>query len=117
MNQILSKEDIVGQNNTAITRHTVFSSFLWRFFERTGAQLVRFLVEIILARLLAPSVYGTVALVTVFTNLLNVFIDSGFGNALVQKKLFFIWGCLPHPLLLRLFTGIRSLCRSYGYSP
>lgn len=61
-------------------------NFLWRFFERVGAQSVGFIVSIILARLLDPSVYGTVALVTVFTSILQVFIDSGFGSALIQKK-------------------------------
>ena len=39
-----------------------------------------------LARLLAPEVYGLVALVTVFTTILQVFVDSGMGNALIQKK-------------------------------
>ena len=64
----------------------ILTSFLWRFAERCGAQFVSFAVSIVLARLLAPEVYGTIALVTVFTTVLNVFIDSGFGNALIQKK-------------------------------
>ena len=59
---------------------------IWRFLERCGAQGVTFLVSVILARLLDPSVYGTVALVTVFTAILQVFVDSGMGNALIQKK-------------------------------
>lgn len=62
------------------------SNFLWRFAERCGARGVTFIVQIILARLLAPEVYGVIALVTVFTTILNVFVDSGFGNALIQKK-------------------------------
>ncbi len=60
--------------------------FLWRFAERTGAQGVQFIVSIVLARVLTPEAYGIVALVTVFTSLLQVFVDSGLGNALVQKK-------------------------------
>lgn len=59
---------------------------MWRFMERFGAQGVTFVVSIILARLLDPEVYGIVAIVTVFTAILNVFIDSGLGNALIQKK-------------------------------
>ena len=54
--------------------------------ERCGAQGVSFIVSMVLGRLLGPSVYGTVALVTVFTLILQVFVDSGFGNALIQKK-------------------------------
>lgn len=64
----------------------VVTNFIWRFLERIGAQGVSFMVSIVLARLLDPSVYGTIALVTVFTSILQVFVDSGFGTALVQKK-------------------------------
>ena len=64
----------------------VFSNLLWRFAERSGAQIVAFVVSIVLARLLAPEAYGTIALVTVFTSVLQVFIDSGMGVALIQKK-------------------------------
>ncbi len=66
--------------------NNVFPNLLWRFAERCGAQGVAFIVQIVLARLLAPEVYGVIALVTVFTTILNVFVDSGFGNALIQKK-------------------------------
>lgn len=64
----------------------VTSNFLWRFFERCGAQGVSFVVSIILGRLLGPDVYGTVALVTVIINIMQTFVDSGLGNALIQKK-------------------------------
>lgn len=62
------------------------SSLVWRFMERCGAQGVSFVVSIVLARLLAPEVYGLIALVTVFTAILQVFVDSGMANALIQKK-------------------------------
>lgn len=65
---------------------TVATNFVWRFLERCGAQGVTFVVSIVLARLLEPTVYGTVALVTVFTTIMQVFVDSGLGNALIQKK-------------------------------
>ena len=67
-------------------KNKVLSGLVWRFAERIGAQLVGFVVSIILARLLEPSMYGTIALITVFTSILQVFIDSGLGNALIQKK-------------------------------
>ncbi|GLG06128.1 lipopolysaccharide biosynthesis protein [Sellimonas catena] len=65
---------------------TVISNLLWRFAERSGAQIVTFIVSIILARLLEPEAYGTISLITVFTTILQVFVDSGLGNALIQKK-------------------------------
>lgn len=62
------------------------TNFLWRFAERCGAQGVSFIVSLVLARLLSPDDYGTVALMTVFISILSVFIDSGFSAALIQKK-------------------------------
>lgn len=67
-------------------REKVFYNFVWRFLERCGAQGVTLIVSIILARLLEPKVYGTLALVTVFTTILQAFVDGGLGNALIQKK-------------------------------
>lgn len=64
----------------------VLKNLIWRFLERCGSQGVAFLVSVLLARNLLPEVYGTVALVTVFTSILLVFVDSGFGVALIQKK-------------------------------
>ena len=67
-------------------KKTVATGFLWRLAERFGAQGVTLIVSIVLARLLDPEVYGTLALVTVFTSILQVFVDSGFASALIQKK-------------------------------
>lgn len=64
----------------------VVSGFFWRFLERCGAQGVTFIVSIVLARILDTTVYRTIALVTVFTTIMQVFVDSGLGNALIQKK-------------------------------
>lgn len=64
----------------------VFSNFIWRFAERSGAQGVKLVVELVLARLLLPEDYGSVALVAVFITILNVFVDSGLASALIQKK-------------------------------
>lgn len=64
----------------------VISGLAWRFSERFLAQIVSFIVSIVLARLLSPDEYGTVALVTIFITIGNVFVDGGFNNALVQKK-------------------------------
>ena len=68
------------------TKQSVMSNLIWRFAERSGAQIVSFIVSIVLARLLVPEAYGKIALITVFTTILQVFVDSGLGNALIQKK-------------------------------
>lgn len=69
-----------------LNKNNVLSNFAWRFLERCGAQTITFVVSVLLARLLDPTVYGTISLVTVFTNIMQVFVDSGMGNALIQKK-------------------------------
>ena len=109
------------QHNNYKNRAT--SGLLWTFLERFGAQCVTLIVSIILARLLDPVVFGTVAIVTVFMEILNVFIDSGLGNALIQKKdaddidfssvfYFNIFMCIA--LYLVLFFLAPLMSRFYG---
>lgn len=62
------------------------SGFAYKFAERVGAQGISFCIQLLLARLLMPSDYGVVALVTVFVVILDVFVIYGFGNALVANK-------------------------------
>ena len=64
----------------------IVSNLIWRFMERCGAYGVKFLVELVIARILLTEDYGLVALITVFIEILNVFVDSGMANALIQKK-------------------------------
>lgn len=64
----------------------IVNGFIWRVLERFGAHGITFIVSLILARLLDPNTYGLVALVTVITSILQVFVESGLGTALIQKK-------------------------------
>lgn len=72
-------------DNNNLTKK-ISTNLIWRLLERFGAQGVTFIVSIVLARLLDPEVYGTIALITVITSILQVFVDSGLGTALIQKK-------------------------------
>ncbi len=47
---------------------------------------IAFISSIVLARLLTPHDYGCIGMLIVFTSLASTFIDSGFGEALIQKK-------------------------------
>ncbi|NBH32780.1 lipopolysaccharide biosynthesis protein [Clostridiaceae bacterium] len=67
-------------------RNRIFSGLLWSCGERMTAQLVSFLVSIILARMVTPREYGVIALVMIFISIGNIFVTDGFGNALVQKQ-------------------------------
>lgn len=64
----------------------VSSGFIWRLLERFGAQGVTLIVSIALARIISPKIYGNIALVMIFITIMQVFVDSGLGNSLIQKK-------------------------------
>ena len=64
----------------------VAKGVFWVLMEKFGIQAAHFVVTLVLARLLTPNDYGTVALLSVFVAVSNVLVDSGFSKALVQKK-------------------------------
>lgn len=73
-------------NENKDLRIQVFSGLIWRFAERISTQVVQFVVSIILARLLMPEDYGIIALITVFISVAEIIVESGMGNALIQKQ-------------------------------
>lgn len=62
------------------------NSLIWSAVERFSVQGIQYVISIIIARLLNPSDYGLIAMLTVFIAISQTFIDGGFGNALIQKK-------------------------------
>ena len=68
------------------SKASIISSLIWKFMERIGIQGAQFVVSIILARLLAPDDFGVIALVMAVIAIANVFVQSGLGTALIQKK-------------------------------
>lgn len=58
----------------------------WNFAEQLGLQGIRFILGIIMARLLTPADYGLIGMVTVFFAIAQVFVDSGLSLAYIQKK-------------------------------
>ncbi len=67
-------------------KEKTFSSAIWKFMERFLAQLVSLVVSVCIARILLPSDYVVVSLVTIFFNFSNVLISGGLNTALIQKK-------------------------------
>lgn len=61
-------------------------SLLWKILELGGTQGIQFIVSVILARILSPDEFGTIALITIFITIANTFVQSGFATALIQKK-------------------------------
>lgn len=68
-----------------LRKKTLVGSF-WMMIERFGYLTIQFVSNLVLARLLMPEDFGTIGIMMVFITLSNVFIDSGFGASLIQKK-------------------------------
>lgn len=58
----------------------------WSMLERLSVQGIQFVLGIILARILSPTEYGTIGLLIVIIAFMQVFVDSGFSKALIQKQ-------------------------------
>lgn len=58
----------------------------WTGFEQLLSQSIQFLIGIIIARVLLPEDYGVMGMLAIFIAVANTFLDSGFANALIQKK-------------------------------
>ena len=58
----------------------------WTMVEKYSGQIVQFIIQIILARLLTPSEYGLIGVLAIFMAISTVFIDGGFSAALIQCK-------------------------------
>lgn len=59
---------------------------IWNSVDNFAAIGIQFIIGIILARLLSPSEYGIIGLITVFLAISEAFITAGFGSALIRKK-------------------------------
>ncbi len=59
---------------------------MWSGVAQVVVQLTRVIVLIVLARLLTPHDYGLAAMVVVFSGLVLLFADLGFGAAIVQRQ-------------------------------
>ena len=59
---------------------------MWKFLERVLVQIVKFVVQIFLARLILPDDYGILAILLVFIAFADIIAQSGLNTALIQKK-------------------------------
>lgn len=102
----------------------LLTNLIWKFAERVSAQLVSLIVSVVLARLLLPEDYGLISMVTVFITIADVFVTSGFGAALIQKKdadetdfssVFYANLGLSAVLYGILFVAAKPIAAFYGY--
>lgn len=67
-------------------KHQAVKGVMWSAVERFSVQGIQFILTIVIARLVLPSDYGLIAMLSIFLSIAQVFVDSGFSNALIQKK-------------------------------
>lgn len=67
-------------------RQKVFAGSIWLTLEKFVSQGTEFVLGMVLARLLTPSDYGTVALTAIFFMVARTLSDCGLGTALIQKR-------------------------------
>lgn len=66
-------------------KKATISSLFWKLFELGGSSVITLLVQIVMARLLAPDEFGMLAIMLVFVNIGNVIVQSGLNTAIIQS--------------------------------
>ena len=61
------------------------SGLLWTSSSNIGAIIINFTLGVWLARILGPEAYGIIAMIIVVTGFSRLFLDFGFGEALIQN--------------------------------
>ena len=67
-------------------KQKALSGFKWGTLERIATYGISFVISVIIARILVPSDYGIVGMIAIFLAISQVFIDGGFGSALIRKQ-------------------------------
>jgi PST family polysaccharide transporter len=69
---------------SSLRRHAV-QGIKWSTLQILGSRIITLCVFIALARILEPTAFGLVSLAVVFVSLMQVFIDQGFSQAIIQR--------------------------------
>jgi O-antigen/teichoic acid export membrane protein len=67
-------------------KNKAINGMFWTSIERFGIQIVQFIINIAIARILLPSDYGIIGMLAIFMAVASSVLDCGFANALIQKK-------------------------------
>lgn len=65
---------------------SISNNIIWSAVERFSTIGIQFILNIIIARILSPSDYGIIGMLTIFLSISQCLIDSGFSTALIQSK-------------------------------
>ena len=67
-------------------KRTTLHALKWSTLGHIFPQVVRPLISIYIARLLTPETYGLIAIATIVISFLQMFLETGFTAALIQKQ-------------------------------
>lgn len=67
-------------------KEEALGGIVWSFAQQFGTQIISFIVSLVLARILMPSDFGTIAVFGVFMNIGSVLIDGGLTNSLIRTQ-------------------------------
>ena len=106
-------------------RDKVASGVAWSVAEKVGSMALQMVVSIVVARLLLPEDFGVLAILTFFTALSIVVIDSGYSQTLIRKtepteadyKSVFIFNIGVSIALYALLVAVSPLIASYYNLP
>ncbi|RNL45777.1 flippase [Paraeggerthella hongkongensis] len=113
---------INSENINSLKQRTVIALF-WKLFERGGGMAVQLIVQIVLARLLAPEQFGLLAIMLVFINVGNTIVVSGLNTALVQSEtasnkdcstVFWLSSSISLVLYIAVFFAAPAISQFYG---
>jgi len=98
---------------------------LWNSFGKFGAVFIKFISNMVLARLLMPEDFGIIGMLTIFISISDVIAIGGFGQALVQKanpkhidySTVFIWNLCASVLLYLILFFCAPLIASFYNMP
>lgn len=71
--------------NRSLKRQAV-SGVIWTFAQQFSVQIINFIVQVILARLLAPEMFGLIAMLALFVSIGQSLMDGGMTNSLIRTK-------------------------------
>lgn len=108
---------------TGDLKATTIRSLFWKLFEQGGTAVVTLVVQVVMARLLAPEEFGILAIMLVFVNVGNVIVQSGLNTAIIQapkadehdySTVFWMCFAVSAVLYLALFCAAPAIAGFYA---
>jgi O-antigen/teichoic acid export membrane protein len=96
-------------------KQKALNGIVWSGAQIWGGQVISFIVLLVLTRLIKPESFGLVAYASVFIAFIQMFLDQGFGDAIVQRAVL-ERGHLDTAFWTNLLTGILLTIACYASS-